>query len=67
MNFVFFDPWACLAEGFNAPVFDGGINLLDKSFDPDCRLRSGFKSPQGQPVIGFFQDPISYGHFTGAT
>ena len=45
----------------------GGLNLPDKRVDPDCWLRSGFESPRVQLVVSLFQDPISYGSFTGAT
>ena len=59
--------WACLAEGFNATVSDGGLNIRDKLVNPGCWLRSGLVSARGRLVLSLFQDPISYGHFTGAT
>ena len=56
---VFFYLWACLVEGFNTLVLNGGLNLPDKQVDPDCWLRSGFESPWRQlgfkPLSGFLQ------------
>ena len=45
----------------------GGLNLPDKWVDPDCWPSSGFESPRWGLVVSLFQDPISYGRFTGAT
>ena len=49
----------CLVDGFNALVSAGGLNLPDKQADPDCWLRSGFKSPRRQydfkPLSGSYQ------------
>ena len=56
--------WACLVEGFNAPVLADGFNISDKRVDPGCWLRSGLESPL---VLSLFQDHFSYGRFTGAT
>ena len=58
--------WACLAERFNASEADGLI-FLDILVDPGSWLRSRFESPRRQLVLGLFQDPFSYGRFTGAT
>ena len=52
-----------LVEGFNT-LSAGGLNLPAKRVDPGYWLRSGFESPL---VVSLFQDPISYGRFSGAT
>ena len=53
--------------GCNVLALDGELYLLDKRVDPDCWLRSWFKSPQGRLVVSLFKDLNSYGRFTGAT
>ena len=42
-------------------------DLIGWRTNAGCWLRSGFESPRRQLVLSLFQDPISYGSFTGAT
>ena len=52
---------------FKMPAKAGRLYLMDRQLNPGCLLRSWFKSLQGRHVESLFQDPISYGRFTGAT
>ena len=48
-------------------VYRMSYGHLDRHANPCLWLRSGFKYPQGPLDLSFFQYPISYVRFTGAT